>query len=68
MRVQFADARTNEVLWSNETLTFREEVDLATRSNQPIEAAVFPEQEEPAFDRIATDLARTVVSPILEAF
>lgn len=68
MRVQFADARTSEVLWSNETLTFREEVDLRTRSTQPVDAAVFLEQEGPAFDRIATDLARTVVSAILEAF
>jgi outer membrane lipopolysaccharide assembly protein LptE/RlpB len=68
MRVQFLDTRTNEVLWANEALTFREEVDLRTRSNQPVEGAVFLEQESAAVDRIAEDLARTVVSSILEAF
>ena len=68
MRVQFTDARTNEVLWSNESLTFREEYDLSTRSDTALEGAAFLEQEGPAFDRIASDVARTVVSAILEAF
>ena len=67
MRVQFSDARTSEVIWANDALTFREEVDLRT-SNQTIEGAVFLEQETAAVDRIARDLARTVVSSILEAF
>lgn len=68
MRVQFTDSRNNQVLWSNESLTFREEYDLRTRSNGQLEGAVLLEQEGPAFDRLATDLARTVVSAILEAF
>jgi hypothetical protein len=68
MRVQFTDSRTSQVLWSNEALTFREEYDLKTRSNGQVDGAVLLEQEGPAFERLATDLARTVVSAILEAF
>lgn len=67
MRVQFADATTNEILWSNESLTFREEYDLSTRGGV-IEGAGFLEQERTTFDRISDDVARTVVSAILEAF
>ena len=68
MRVQFTDSRTSQVLWSNEALTFRQEYDLKTPSTGQVEGAVLLEQEGPAVDRLATDLARTVVSAILEAF
>jgi len=68
MRVQFTDSRTNEILWSNESLTFREEYDLSTRSVAALEGAVFLEQEGPAFERISNDLARSVVTAIVEAF
>jgi hypothetical protein len=67
MRIQFTDSRTSEVLWSNDALTFREEYDLS-KPGADVEAAAFLEQEGPAFERISTDLARTVVSAILEAF
>jgi hypothetical protein len=68
MKVAFTDARSNEVLWSNDALTFREEYELATRGNVAIEGAAFLDQERAAFDRISSDIARTVVSAILEAF
>lgn len=68
MRVQFIDARTTQVLWSNESLTFREEYELSTRSNTALEGAEFLTQERSSFDRIASDIARTVVTAILEAF
>lgn len=68
MKVAFTDARTNQVLWSNDALTFREEYELATRGNIALEGASFLDQERAAFDRIATDIARTVVTAILEAF
>jgi hypothetical protein len=68
MRVQFLDALTNQVLWSNETLTFRDEYDLQTRSDVALEGAAFLDQERTSFERISTDVARTVVSAILEAF
>jgi hypothetical protein len=68
MRVQLTDSRTNMVLWSNDALTFREEADLTTRGATVLEGAAFVDQERSSFDRIATDVARTVVTAILEAF
>ena len=68
MRVEFTDARTTKVLWTNQALTFREEYELATRSNIALEGATFLTQERNSFDRIADDVARTVVTAIVEAF
>jgi Lipopolysaccharide-assembly len=68
MKVAFTDSRTNEVLWSNDALTFRSEYDLRTRGSTQVEGTVLLEQEGPTVDRLATDLARHVVSAILEAF
>ena len=68
LRVAFTETRTGKVLWSDEGLTFREEYELATRSNVAIQGAAFLDQERNAFDRIAVDVARTVVTAILEAF
>jgi len=68
MRMKFTDARTSEVLWSDDALTFRSEYELSTRSNVAIEGAGFLDQEATAFDRISSDIARSVVTAILEAF
>lgn len=68
MKVSFTDSRTNMVLWSNDALTFREEYELQTRGNTVIEGATFFDQERGSIDRIAGDVARTVVTAILEAF
>jgi hypothetical protein len=68
MRVEFTDSRTAQVLWSNDALTFREEYDLTSRGNTALEGATFLDQERGSFDRIASDVARTVVTAILEAF
>ena len=68
MKVQFTDARTSEVLWSNDALTFREEYELQTRGITAIEGSGFLDQERSSFDRIAGDVARTVVTAIVEAF
>ncbi len=69
MKVQLTDTRTNMVLWSNDSLTFREESELTSRSaSGVIDAGAFLDQERSSFDRIATDVARTVVTAILEAF
>lgn len=68
MRLQFTDARNGQVLWSNEALTFREQYDLKTTTNGQVDGAVLLEQEGPAFDRLSRDLARSVVTSILEAF
>ena len=68
IKVAFTDARTNDVLWSNDALTFRGEYELSTRGNTAIEGAVFVDQERSSIDRIASDVARSVVTSILEAF
>ena len=68
MRVEFTDARTNKVLWSNSALTFREEYELTIRSGTAIEGATFLSEERSSFDRVADDVARTVVTAIVEAF
>jgi hypothetical protein len=68
MKVQFTDARTSDVLWSNEALVFREEYELATRGTTALDGAAFLDQERGSVDRIATDVARSVVTSILEAF
>jgi len=67
MKVAFTDTQTNMVLWSNDALTFREEYELSTRGNTSIDAA-FVDQERSSVDRIAGDVARSVVTSILEAF
>ncbi len=68
MRARFTDARSGEVLWFDDALTFRSEYDLSTRGNIAIEGASFLDQERSSVDRIASDVARTVVTAILEAF
>jgi hypothetical protein len=68
IRVRFTDMRTNEVLWSDDALTFRSEYELTTRSATPIEGAALVDQERTAIERLSTDMARSVVTAILEAF
>lgn len=67
IRAQFTDVRTNEVLWSNDQLIFREEYEL-TAAPGGVEGATFLDTQATAFDRISTDIARTVVTAIVEAF
>ena len=68
MRIRFTDSRNNQVLWSNDSLTYSGEYDFRTRGNTQVEGAVLLEQEGPAVDRLSSDLARSVVTAILEAF
>jgi hypothetical protein len=68
MRVQFNDARTSEVLWSDDALVFRGEYELPSRGSNALDGAAFLDQERSSVDRIAGDVARSVVTAILEAF
>lgn len=68
MRAQFTDVRTNEALWSNDQLVFREEYDLGPKTSAALEGATFLDNEGTSFDRISTDIARSVVTAIVEAF
>ena len=68
MSVEFTDARTNQVLWSNTALTFSDEYELASAGGLAVDGGAFLDQERNAFDRISDDVARAVVTAILEAF
>jgi hypothetical protein len=66
MKMTLTDSRNDEVLWANDALTFREEYDLGTRSGA--DGAVFLDQQGTSLERMATDVARTIVTAITEAF
>ena len=68
MKVDFVDARVNKSLWENSALSFTGEYDLTSTAGNTIEASSFADQQRSSFDRIATDVARTVVTAIVEAF
>ena len=65
LKVALIDAKSNEVLWSNDALTFRDEYQFGSASGGE---ATLLDQERGTMDRIATDISRTVVSAMLEAF
>lgn len=66
--VRFDDLKTKRTLWENQSLSFSDEYDLASSASAGLDAASFLDQERSAIDRLSTDLARSVVSAILEAF
>jgi hypothetical protein len=68
MKVSFTETDSAKVLWSNDALTFRGEYELSQRTTSTIQGAGFLDEERSAFDRISTDVARTVATAILEAF
>jgi len=68
MKVDFVDERIQKSLWANDTLSFTGEYDLTSTAGNAIDASSFADQQRSAFDRIATDAARTVVTAIVEAF
>ena len=68
MKVDFVDARINKSLWANDALSFTGEYDLTTNAGVTPDASTFVDLQLSAFDRISNDVARTVVSAILEAF
>jgi hypothetical protein len=67
MKVDFTDNRVNKSLWANDALSFTGEYDLTSTAGD-VNASTFVDQQRSSFDRIATDLARTVVTAIVEAF
>jgi outer membrane lipopolysaccharide assembly protein LptE/RlpB len=66
MNARLVEAGTDEVLWVNDALVFREEYELATRAVGDIGADLFVDQERGAFERIAGDVARTIVTSLLQ--
>lgn len=70
--VSFTDTKQQKVIWENPSLSFTDEYDLASANSVNLAASAgagaFIDQERAAVDRLGTDLARSVVSAILEAF
>ena len=66
MKVAFTDTHTQDVIWSNDSLVFRGEYDLNLSTGGI--GADFLDTQRTSMDRIATDVARSVVTAILEAF
>jgi len=60
--VDLVDQRTKKVLFSNHNYVFREQYQISQTTS-----ALFEEQD-PALDRLSRDLARTLVTEILENF
>ena len=69
--IVFTDVTTDDVIWQNPGLVFRDEYDVASggiggAGGQSVSS--FFGQRSNAVERLATDFAETVVSSILEAF
>lgn len=68
VKVAFEDVKEQKTLWEDAALSFSEEYDLGTPTSGGQDFAAFAGSNRAAFDRMATDFARSVVSAILEAF
>ena len=70
--VELRDTAKDTVLWSNGSLTVREEYDatssITSDPNSIVDPSTFFNQETNAVERVSNEFARTVVSAILEAF
>jgi len=67
-RIEFRDLMTDEVLWQNPSLVFRDEYEVASGGGSVPSVSSFFGQRSNAVERVAVDFAETVVSSILEAF
>ena len=66
-KIEFKDLKTNKVIWSNPSMQFTEQYDVAA-VRDALDPNAFLGQDVNALERLATEFARTVVSAILEAF
>jgi hypothetical protein len=66
-RIEFRDLKSNQVVWENRALTFRDEYEVAS-GDGALDPAAFFGQQSNAVDRITEQFAKAVVSAILEAF
>lgn len=65
--VSFRDLKTGKEIWSNPSLSFRDEYQI-TNAVSATDVTAFFGNETNAVSRLAADFARTVVSSMLEAF
>ena len=68
VKVAFEDVKEQKTLWENPALSFSEEYDLGTPTSGGQDFSAFSGSNRAAFDRMATDFAKSMVSAILEAF
>ena len=70
--VELRDVAKDTVLWTNPSLTVREEYDatssVSSGPSEFVDPSTFFNQETNAVERVSTEFSRTVVSAILEAF
>jgi len=71
--IELRDSRENKVLWSNPSMTVRDEIDatgtpVSSAPSGAVDPAVFFNQSTSAVERVSDEFARSVVSAILEAF
>ena len=70
--IQLRDAQKDTVLWSNPSISIREEYDATSAlTNDPtgfVDPTAFFTQESNALERVSNEFSRSVVSAILEAF
>jgi hypothetical protein len=71
--IELRDSRENKILWSNPSVTVRDEIDatgagLTTDPAVSVDPSAFFNQETSAVQRVSDEFARSVVSAILEAF
>ena len=69
--IELRDVQKSSVLWSNPSLSVREEYDAtgaSTATDPNADPSAFFNQETNAVQRVSSEFARTVVSAILEAF
>lgn len=67
VKVGFEDVKAQKTLWENPSLSFSDEYELATPGGV-VDISRLIGNERAAYDRVASDFARSVVSAILEAF
>jgi outer membrane lipopolysaccharide assembly protein LptE/RlpB len=66
IKVEFTDNKTGKLLYENPAQTFKEEYDVTNVASADVSS--FLGQNVNAFERLANDFAKTVVTSILEAF
>jgi len=65
--VEFKDLQANKTIWTNPSMSYREEFDVPASSNT-LDTTTFFGQDANALDRLSNEFARALVSAILEAF
>jgi hypothetical protein len=65
--VEFKDLQANKVIWSNPSMSYRQEFDVPASSNT-LDTSTYFGQDANALDRLSQEFSRSLVSAILEAF